>query len=591
MRMDLTRKMVVFGAVQLLLVCWALFVFYYFQQRAAVREQYVEKARSVVLTVEAYREEMGRKWDQKVHTVEQMREWGKTGDVDKMLAAVPVVTAYRSAMAKADAGGYKFRVPTLRPRNPRNTPDEAEARVLARLSRENLAECVEIDEGARSIRYFRPIRLTSECLLCHGDPATAKALWGNDQGLDPTGAKMEGWKVGDVHGAFEVIQSLDAADAQIAAALWRGAGLVGILALIGAAMFAFVVSRTVVRPIVRIVSGLTDGANQVNDAAEQVAGSSQHLAEAASEQASSLEETSSALEQVSAMTRASATNASEANDLSQRAREAAIGSDRTIQRLNAAMIAINESSAKISRIIKVIEEIAFQTNLLALNAAVEAARAGESGRGFAVVADEVRNLAQRAAQAARETTVLIEDSASRAKEGTEVAGAVGATLGGIATQVTTVSDLVGQITRAANEQAQGVEQVNAAVSQMDKITQQNAAGAEQSAAAAEELSAQASTVKGMVNELLSLVTAAESAESGASHAAARHAQKHSWPEAGHSWSEAGHSWKSATKPRNAAPPGGISGAPHSPASPAPAGGYRTLASADLTDDFGGDTTL
>ena len=169
----------------------------------------------------------------------------------------------------------------------------------------------------------------------------------------------------------------------------------------------------------RIISGLTESVSQVNDAAGQVASASQQLAEGASEQASSLEETSSALEEMASMTQTNAGHAKQANDLAIQARHAADGGEKT-------MSAISESSGQISKIIKVIEEIAFQTNLLALNAAVEAARAGEHGKGFAVVADEVRSLAQRAAQAARETTDLIENSVSKSNEGTEaIKGIVG----------------------------------------------------------------------------------------------------------------------------------------------------------------------
>jgi methyl-accepting chemotaxis protein len=270
-------------------------------------------------------------------------------------------------------------------------------------------------------------------------------------------------------------------------------------------LLAFFITRSITGPIRRIIGGLTEGADQVTDAAAQVAAASQQLAEGNSEQASSLEETSSALEQMAAMTRTNAENSKQANELAGQARQTATESDKSMVQLNAAMTGISESSGKISKIIKVIEEIAFQTNLLALNAAVEAARAGEHGKGFAVVAEEVRNLAQRCAGAAKDTTSLIEDAVHRAQQGTQVSGEVGKSLGAIVEQATKVSNLINGIARASQEQAQGVEQVNTAVSQMDKVTQQNSAGAEESASAAEELSAQALTVKGMVNELVAMV--------------------------------------------------------------------------------------
>ena len=254
-----------------------------------------------------------------------------------------------------------------------------------------------------------------------------------------------------------------------------------------------------------IAGSLDSGSEQVASAAHQVSSASQSLAEGASEQAASLEETSASLEEMSSMVKRNAANAQKANDIAKQARTAADKGVGDMQAMSTAMEAIKVSSDDIAKIIKTIDEIAFQTNILALNAAVEAARAGEAGMGFAVVADEVRNLAQRSAQAAKETAAKIEGAIAKTGQGVEISSKVAQRLNEIVTKARQVDELVADVSSASREQSQGISQVNVAVGQMDKAVQSNAASAEQSAAAAQELNAQARTMKHSVAELLQLV--------------------------------------------------------------------------------------
>jgi methyl-accepting chemotaxis protein len=249
------------------------------------------------------------------------------------------------------------------------------------------------------------------------------------------------------------------------------------------------------RDLSKLIAEVQSSGEQIASGSMQIADSAQSLSQGATESAASLEEISASMTEMASQTNQAAENADQARHLANQARDAAEKGNRQMVDMVGAMADINEAGQSISRIIKVIDEIAFQTNLLALNAAVEAARAGQHGKGFAVVAEEVRNLAARSAKAAKETAELIEGSGRKTENGTRIAGETEGALKEIMTTVVKVTDLVNEIAAASREQAEGIGQVNTGLGQIDQVTQTNTASAEESAAAAEELSGQAEQLR------------------------------------------------------------------------------------------------
>ena len=281
--------------------------------------------------------------------------------------------------------------------------------------------------------------------------------------------------------------------------------IIGIVFLVVAVVAVSFFARGIAVPIGHVANDLGDASEQVAAASSQVAAASQSLAEGASEQASALEETSSSLEEMSSMTKQNADNAAQAKALTMEAKQIVDKVGDQMSRMVTAIQDVTKSSEETGKIIKTIDEIAFQTNLLALNAAVEAARAGEAGAGFAVVADEVRNLAMRSAEAAKNTSSLIENTIVTVKNSRDLTEQ---TQEGFKENVAIsgkIGQLIDEIAAASSEQAQGIGQIGKAVAEMDKVVQQTAANAEESASAAEEMNAQAVQMNGYVANLLTIV--------------------------------------------------------------------------------------
>jgi methyl-accepting chemotaxis protein len=289
------------------------------------------------------------------------------------------------------------------------------------------------------------------------------------------------------------------------------ASIIAFVAIICGVVIAFFIVRGIVTPLRSVSQEMGEGADQVSAAAGEVSSSSQSLAEGASQQAAAVEETSASLEEVGAMIMQDAENARRADALMQEANTVILSADESMKRLTTSMEEISAASAETQKIVKTIDEIAFQTNLLALNAAVEAARAGEAGAGFAVVADEVRNLAMRAAEAAKNTSQLIEGTVHKVNTGSALVRETSESFNVAAESTTRIGTIITEIASAASQQAEAISQVTRAIHEIDRVTQGNAAASEESAAASEELSAQSEMMKHSVSDLLKMVDGADGA--------------------------------------------------------------------------------
>lgn len=507
----------------------------------------IDRARAITMTAESARMDMEHKWEVGAFQAAQLQQWAsekERGGLERIMAAVPVVSALNAANMQAESGNYIFRAPKENPRNSRNEPDAIDLDALAELHRRqprldmdnpnaSTIDTVRRNPETNSIRYYRAVYLGKTCLYCHGSPTNpAHNIWPNPQdnpaGTDPTGDRMENMSLGDFHAAFMIEQSLEEADAEFRTALGWGIFFTLIVLIIGGWGFAVIISRTVERPIREITDALETGSNQVSAASAEISHASQTLAQGACEQAGSLEQASTALEELTSATQCNADHARQADTLASKAQQAAKGGEteayniagqvsKRMTALTEAVDSIRSATGRTAQVVDTIDEIAFQTNLLALNAAVEAARAGEAGAGFAVVADEVRALAQRAAEEVKNTTALMKEAQKATDQVTTVSEGLNSYLEqavgndvllafqGVVTAAQRVTQLMAEVAAASDEQAKGIGSVSASVTDMDQVTQGNAAAAEQAAAASEELNAQAESMGELLLTLQRLV--------------------------------------------------------------------------------------
>jgi len=414
---------------------------------------------------------------------------------------IPVVAGWDSVKGVAQSKGFTFLTPS-RPdvpaRNPKNHTDEfAEAfRAFAAGQEEYFAE----DSSTNTLILARPVKLTAGCLGCHGDPATSAS----HNGRDTLGLPMENLHAGDIKGAF-VLKAPMTKDPVVLASMER-ITIVGLSVLvIVVACFQVLNRRLIVKPLHAISQELLDGAQRVRSASGQLEEASQSIAAGAVEQAATVEETSASTVEINSMTQANADHAKSAAALMEEAAGGVNQANLKLEEMVTSMREITESSDAIGKIIKVIDELAFQTNVLALNAAVEAARAGEAGLGFAVVADEVRNLAQKSAQAAKDTASLIEDSRSRSQQGSGRLQEVGEAIAHVTELSGSVKQLMQQVSGGNEEQARGIEQISAAVQQMEQVVQVAAQKAQENEISTADLRQQSETLEGIVTRLTAII--------------------------------------------------------------------------------------
>ena len=527
-------KLLITGIGTIVILVFVLFILYYKNDKTQTIQSYVEKSRSICLISESVRNEMEQKWKLGLFSKDQIKEWAKNGEKGKIMASIPVVSAWQAAMQKAEQGGYVFRVPKFSPRNEKNTPDygqdyKIEGPALEKMEKEGLSEYFVIDKKNNSVRYFLPVKLSEVCLICHGDPEQSKTLWGRDDGKDPTGGTIENWKAGEMHGAFEVIQSLDSADAALRGRVIKAMLIVLLGIFISIVIFFFVI-RSMTKPITqgmifaeklaegdlrqkiqitqmdevgrlsgslnKMAGSLHDIIVNINQSVSRLKSSSSELTTTSESMSSEVGDTkdkavnvaraaremSERMNSVAAAVEETSTNvnmvATAAEEMSATINEIARNSEKSRQITEDAVDKAEQASVKvkelgeaakdIGKVTSTIADISEQTNLLALNATIEAARAGEAGKGFNVVATEIKELARQTSEATNDISSKIERMQQSTNDVVFQIDQISKVINDVNEIVSTIAAAVEEQSAVTKEIAENVSQASIGISEVTR---------------------------------------------------------------------------------------------------------------------------